>query len=256
MWSDMTKEALHLAARNIRIRVMRPSTLVPSIAISSFLFLAFGYAFGKIASVPGFPAQNYLAFLTPFIVLQAMVFSSGDAGFGMLTDILSGYFDKLLLAPINRFSILFATLFTASLRAIIQVVIIVAIALGMGVSFKTGALGVLVVIWFAVTFSVGWTCLGIIIALRTRSPEVTQSYFVVFFPAVFLTTAFVPAEFLPGWFRVLTRINPVTYILESTRVLVIGGWDWGGLWQGLVVVVIFAGMLMALTTWFFRRATA
>jgi ABC-2 type transport system permease protein len=174
----------------------------------------------------------------------------------MLTDILSGYFDKLLLAPINRFSILLATLFTASLRAIIQVVIIMAIALGMGVSFKTGALGMLVVIWFAVTFSVGWTCLGIIIALRTRSPEVTQSYFVVFFPAVFLTTAFVPAEFLPGWFRVLTQINPVTYILNSARVLVIGGWDWGGLWQGLVVVVSFAGMLIALTTWFFRRATA
>lgn len=252
----MIKEIYYLARRNIKLRVMRPSTIIPSIAISSFLFLAFGYAFGEVTRLPGFPAEDYLAFLTPFIILQSMVFSSGDAGFGMLTDLLSGYFDKLLLAPINRFSILFATLFTASLRAILQVIIIVAIALALGVSFKTGPLGIFTVIWFAVTFSVAWTCLGIIIALMTRSPEVTQSYFVVFFPAVFLTTAFMPIDFLPGWFRILASINPVTYILDSARSLVITGWDWSTIWKGVVVLVSFAGMLMALTTWFFRRATA
>jgi len=252
----MIKEMYYLARRNIKLRVMRPSTIIPSIAISSFLFLAFGYAFGEVTRLPGFPAEDYLAFLTAFIILQSMVFSSGDAGFGMLTDLLSGYFDKLLLAPINRFSILFATLFTASLRAILQVIIIVAIALALGVSFKTGPLGIFTVIWFAVTFSVAWTCLGIIIALMTRSPEVTQSYFVVFFPAVFLTTAFMPLDFLPGWFRILALINPVTYILESARSLVISGWDWNTMWKGVVVVVSFAGMLIALTTWLFRRATA
>jgi len=65
-----------------------------------------------------------------------------------------------------------------------------------------------------------------------------------------------PLDFLPGWFRILALINPVTYILESARSLVISGWDWNTIWKGVIVLVSFSGMLMALTTWLFRRATA
>jgi ABC-2 type transport system permease protein len=236
--------------------VLRPATILPSIFISSFLFLAFGYAFGTITRVPGFPAEDYLAFLTPFILLQSMVFSSGDAGFGVLTDILTGYFDKLLLSPINRFAILFATLFTSSLRAMIQVGIIILISLALGVTYQTGWQGILLVLWFATTFSVAWTCLGIIIAIRTKSAEVTQSYFVLFFPAVFLTSAFVPRDYLPGWFQIAVSINPVTYVLESMRAIVVAGWQTSDILPGFVVVVSLTAVMLLITTWVFHKSTA
>jgi ABC-type uncharacterized transport system permease subunit len=176
-------------------------------------------------------------------------------GFGILTDILSGYFDKLLLTPINRFAILFSSLFTASIRALVQTALIVILALALGVSFKTGPLGVFVVIWFVATFGVAWACLGIAIALKTKSAEITQSYFVLFFPAVFLTTGFMPKEFLPGWFKVMASINPVTYVMESTRVMVVQGWDGSTILPGLLVLIALTGGLMGITTWLFHRAT-
>lgn len=252
---DTLRHICYLVVRNLKIRFKRPSTVLPPILISAFLFLAFGYAFAQVTKLPGFPAENYLAFLTPFILLQAMVFSSGDAGFGILTDILSGYFDKLLLTPINRFAILFSSLFTASIRALVQTALIVILALALGVSFKTGPLGVFVVIWFVATFGVAWACLGIAIALKTKSAEITQSYFVLFFPAVFLTTGFMPKEFLPGWFSVMASINPVTYVMESTRAMVVQGWDGSTILPGLLVLIGLTGGLMGITTWLFHRAT-
>jgi ABC-2 type transport system permease protein len=245
----------YLTIREFNVRFKRPATFVPSIFITVFFFLAFGYAFQAFTALPGFPTSNYIAFLTPFILIQSMVFTSGDAGFSLLTDILSGYFDKLLLTPINRFSILFSSLFTASMRALIQAVVIVILAVILGVTFATGIPGMLAVIWFATTFGVAWSCIGIAIALVTKNAEATQSYFVLFFPAVFLTTGFVPLNLLPEWFQVIALINPVTYVMASTRTIVVEGWDTSIL-LGLAVLVGFTVLLMGVTTWIFRRSTA
>jgi len=252
---SLLKQIYYLIVRDLNVRFKRPATFIPALFISGFFFLAFGYAFQSFTRLPGFPTTNYIAFLTPFILLQSMVFSSGDAGFSILTDILSGYFDKLLLTPINRFSILFASLFTASLRALIQALLIISLAVGLGVSFSTGIPGILAVIWFATTFGVAWSCIGIAVALLTRNAEATQSYFVLFFPAVFLTTGFVPLELLPGWFQTLARINPVTYVMNAARDIVVQGWT-GTVLTGLIVLAAFTVVLMGVTTWIFRRSTA
>jgi ABC-2 type transport system permease protein len=252
---SLINEIYYLIVRDVNVRFKRPATFLPSLFISAFFFIAFGYAFQSFTTLPGFPTTNYIAFLTPFILLQSMVFSSGDAGFGILTDILSGYFDKLMLTPINRFSVLFSSLFAASLRALIQSLLIIGLAIGLGVTFVTGIPGILAVIWFAVTFGVAWSCIGFAIALWTKNAEATQSYFVLFFPAVFLTTGFVPLELLPSWFQTIALINPVTYVMNATRAIVVEGWD-SSVILGLVVLVGFTAVLMAATTWIFRKATA
>ncbi len=251
----VVRETYYLYMRNLKIWATQPASVIPPLFISAFLYLVFAASFGDVTRLPGFPASDYKAFLVAVILVQAVVFSGGDAGFAMLTDILSGYFDKLLLAPINRFAILFGSLLVAGTRALVQAVLIVAMAAVMGVSFKGGATGLVVVVLMATALGIAWSCLGLIIALRTKSAQATQSSFVLFFPFIFLTSAFMPREFLSGWFKVALKANPVNYVLESMRTLVITGWDWGSIATGLWVLIVMTVGLIAAATWMYRRAT-
>ena len=249
------RETYYIYMRNVKIWVTQPVLLIPPLFISLFLFLVFGAAFGEVTGLPGFPTEDYEAFLVAIILVQAVVFSGSDAGFAMFTDILSGYFDKLLLAPINRFSILFGSLLMAGTRALAQALVIILVAFALGVSFKGGALGVVTVIAMAAIFGIAWSALGLMIALKTKSAQATQASFVFFFPFIFLTTAFMPKELLGGWFEVAVTINPVEYVLAALRVIVIEGWVWDTILPGLAVLATMAVGFTAMTTWLFRRET-
>ncbi len=248
------RETYYIYRRNLKIWLV-PATFLPPLFISGLLYILFAATFSEVTNLGGFATADYNAFLVSWIIVQAVVFSGGDSGFALLTDMMSGYFDKLLLAPINRFSILFGSLLVSATRAVAQAVIIIAIAFGLGVSFKTGFLGILVLIGFAAVFGLAWSCLSIVIAIKTRSVQATQSSFVLFFPFIFLTTAFMPEELLSGWFRVAVKANPVTYVTEAMRVLVVEGWTLTPVLQGLWVTVGTVVPLMLLTTWLYRRAT-
>lgn len=248
------RETYYIYLRNLKVWFM-PATFLPPLFISGVLYVLFAATFAEVTQLGGFATGDYDAFLVAWIIVQAVVFSGGDSGFALLTDVMSGYFDKLLLAPINRFSILFGSLLVSGTRAMFQGVVIVVIALALGVSFKTGVLGVLVLLAFAAVFGLAWACLSIIIALKTKNAQATQSSFVLFFPFVFLTTAFMPEELLSGWFRIAVKANPVTYVTEAMRAIVVEGWEMGTILTGLWVTVATVGVLLVVTTWLYRRVT-
>ena len=248
------RETYYIYLRNLKVWFM-PATFLPPLFISGVLYVLFAATFKEVTQLGGFATGDYEAFLVAWIIVQAVVFSGGDSGFALLTDVMSGYFDKLLLAPINRFSILFGSLLVSGTRAMFQGVVIVVIALILGVSFKTGVLGILVLLAFAAVFGLAWACLSIIIALKTKNAQATQSSFVLFFPFVFLTTAFMPEELLSGWFRIAVKANPVTYVTEAMRAIVVEGWEMGTILTGLWVTLATVGVLLIVTTWLYRRVT-
>jgi len=214
--------------------------------------------FDRTINLGGFGTDDYQAFLVAWIIVQVVVFSGTDSGFALLMDIMSGYFDKLLLAPINRFSILFGTLMVFGTRALLQslVVVFLALILGLGVDFKAGVLGILAMLALAVVLGLVWACLGMMIALKTRNAQATQTAGVLFFPFIFLTTAFMPEDQLTGWFKVAVRINPVTYVMEAMRAITLEGWDWPTIITRVWVAVGMLAVLLAATTWMYRRQTA
>ncbi len=253
---EIARETYYLYRRNFITWVKMPALVIPSIFISIFLFLVFGASFDGVVSLPGFPIDDYNAFVTGMIIVQAVVFSGSDAGFALVTDIASGFFDKQLLAPINRMSILFGQLLMAGTRALLQTVVIILVAIALGVEFKTGVPGIIAIIIVSAGFGITWSCLGIIIALQSKSAQATQASFILFFPLIFLTDAFMPKEFLSGWFKVAVTINPVTYVLEGIRAMVISGWDWTPVSHGLWALLGLTVPLVALATWLYRRSTA
>ena len=108
----------------------------------------------------------------------------------------------------------------------------------------------------AVVFGLVWSCLGIMIALKTKNAQATQTAGLLFFPFIFLTTAFMPEDQLTGWFKVAVKLNPVTYVIEAMRAMVIGGWEWETILTGVWVAAGMLAVLLTLTTWMYRRQTA
>ena len=252
----IARETYFIYRRNLRTWLAQPAAVIATIVMSVFMFLFFGAPLGGMTQLPGFPSEDYTAYLTGMIIIMAVVFNGSDVAFALLTDMLSGYFDKLLLAPVNRFSILMGTLLVSGTRAFVQVAVIVALAHAMGVVFEAGVLGVLVVILVATTFGIAMACLGLIIALRTKSVQVTQNSWLLFMPLAFMTTAFVPKDLLTGWFKIAVTLNPVDYIMVMVRTIIIEGWEWDTILPGLWMLLGTTAVMLTAATWFYRRSTA
>ena len=253
---NIARETYYIYLRNLKVWVTQPMAITAPVLTAAFMFLLFGAPLQGVIDLPGFPTDNYMAFFTAMIIIMTMVFSGSDIAFAVLTDILSGYFDKLLLAPINRFSILLGTVLVAGTRALAQVLVIVTLALLLGVSFKGGPVGIVAVVLAATTFGIASAFLGLIIALKTRSVQATQSTWLLFMPLAFLTTAFMPKELLTGWFKVAVSLNPVDYILVGTRAIIIQGWEWDAILPGLWALLAMTGTLAIVTALLFRRVAA
>lgn len=102
----------------------------------------------------------------------------------------------------------------------------------------------MVIVLLSALFGVAYAGFGILVALRTRNVQATQSSFLLFFPLLFLTPNFVPFDRLSPVMETLARINPVTYVIVGLRSLVIDGWDAGKL---LTCVLVILGMSIVLT---------
>ena len=252
----IVRETYYIYVRNLKTWIFQPMVIIAPALSSAFVFLFFGAPLGGVTGLPGFPSGDYEAFITGMVLVMTMVFSGGDVAMALLTDLLSGYFDKLLLAPINRFSILAGTLMVVATRALVQVLIIVLMATALGVSFAGGVLGIVAIVFAATVFGVAMACLGLMIALKTRSAQATMNSWLLFMPLAFLTTAFMPRDLLHGWFKVAVFLNPVDYILAAIRVIIIQGWEWGTILPGLWVLLGMTALMLAATTYLYQRTTA
>ena len=252
----IVRETYFIYSRNLKVWLSQPMAVIGPILSAAFIFVLFGAPLAGVTQIPGFPSDDYEAFLTAMILVMTMLFSGSDMAMVVLTDILSGYFDKLLLAPINRVSILMGTLLVAGTRALAQVLVILVLATILGVTFSTGFAGMVTVIIAATTFGIASASLGIIIALKTKSTQITMNTWLLFMPLAFLTTAFMPKELLSGWFKVAVTINPVDYVLAGIRVIIIQGWEWDTILPGFWSLAAMTVVLMSIATWFYRRATA
>jgi ABC-2 type transport system permease protein len=219
----MTEVAL-LGRRAVREIVRLPAATIPTLFIPLF-FLAVNI--GQVektfpSSTPFLHGQGYAAFQIPVSLLFAV--STVTTGMALVTEIEGGYFDKLLVAPIRRSSIILGRLAADLVRGLMLSVLVLCAGFAFGVHVKAGVLGAVVLVLLAALWGVAYSGIGILIALLTRNVQATQSSFILFFPLLFLTPNFVPFDRLSPLMEALARANPVSYVIEGLRSLLLEGW--------------------------------
>ncbi len=234
------RESFYIYVRNLKTWLAQPWMIVAAVLSSAFMFLFFGEPLRGITALPGFPADDYQAFLASMVIVMAVVFSGSDMAMVLLTDMMSGYVDKLLIG---------------GTRAMAQVVAIILVATAIGVRFEGGILGILGVILGTTLLGVAMGCVGLIVAMRTRSVQVTVNSWLLFMPLAFLTSAFMPRDLLTGWFQVAVGLNPIEYIMVAVRAVIIEGWVWDSILPGLWVLLATTAVLVGAATYEYRRAT-
>jgi ABC-2 type transport system permease protein len=233
-----------LSTRGLREVLRVPEQLFPTVFIPVFFLVVNVGQAARIfpsGATPFLKGQNYAAFQVPSALLLAASF--GAAAQFLVEDIVGGYFDKLRATPVSRSAIVLGRLTAEGVKSVGIAILIVLLALPFGISVASGVLGFLLLVTLAGGWAVVFSGFVQLIALKTRSAAATQSGSLVFFPLLFLTPNFVPRNLLTHPMKVAATYNPVTYIMEALRSLILESHAWAKVGRGFVVVAA-AGVLM------------
>ncbi|MDQ1513557.1 MAG: type transport system permease protein [Microbacteriaceae bacterium] len=243
-----------IAARSIRRTLRQPALIVPSIVFPLFLLAVNASGLSRATDIPGFPTDSYLDFALVVTFMQGALFAAITAGTELANDIETGFFDRLALTPMRGLALLVGQLAGAATVALAGAVVYLVVGLIAGGRIAAGVGGAFVLIAYAVFIAVAFGAIGSFFALRTGSAEAVQGLFPLLFVTLFLSSSNLPRNLIEtGWFRHVASWNPVSYVIEGMRSLVITGWDAHTLLVGLgvsagIAVVAFAVAVRSLRT--------
>ena len=239
-------QVLLLTWRSLVTILRTPEALIPPIAISVFFLVIYTSTLGRAAGFIPDIGESYLGFILPLSIVSSSLAGAGIAAQNLVRDIERGYFDKLLLTPVNRAVLLLAPILAGSVILGLQATIVVGVGLLLGLKVATGALGLLAIIGFAILLGTGFAGFTVSAALGSGSAAATQGASFIFFPLTFLAPTFVPIELLDGWLKTAAQLNPITYVLEAMRALIGTGWDSAVIWPGVLACLLLAVATYAL----------
>ncbi|HVQ59762.1 MAG TPA: ABC transporter permease, partial [Solirubrobacterales bacterium] len=182
----------------------------------------------------------------PFV--QGALFSVMNTGTDLARDIETGFLNRLALTPLRGAALLSGLLAGAVLLGLLQGLTYLTVGLIAGAELAAGAGGAVMIIALSVTITVAFGTIGLFAALRTGSGEAVQGLFPVFFVFLFLSSMALPLDLIQtDWFRAIATANPVSYLLQAFRSLLIEGWELGplALGFGIALAVLAIGMFAA-----------
>ncbi len=243
-----------LGQRALREAWRTPEALVPTLFIPLFFLVVNVGQVGKIfpsASTGFLKGQGYGAFQLPASLLLAASF--GTAALFLVEDIEGGYFDKLRSAPIARTSIVLGRLIAELAKGLLISALIVLLGMAFGITIASGVLGFVLLVLMTALWSVVFVGFMQLIALKTRSAAATNSGGLVFFPLLFLTPNFVPRDMLTRPMEVAASFNPVTYVMEGLRSLILVDLEWSKILPAFAVVAVLGTLMLALNVRMIKR---
>jgi ABC-2 type transport system permease protein len=245
---------LALGQRALREALRQPDALFMTFFIPLF-FLAVNT--GQAADV--FPSDNtgflegqgYGAFQLPIALLLAASFGMG--ALFLVEEIENGYFDKLRAIPVPRYSFVLGRLIAEGAKSVVISIVIVLLALAFGVKIASGPIGFALLVVLASLWGIVYSGFIQLIALKSRNAAAVNSGGLIFFPLLFLTPNLVPREDLTPWMETAATLNPVTYLMEALRSLILVDLDWSKIWPGFAVIAVAGAVALYLNVRMIRN---
>jgi ABC-2 type transport system permease protein len=250
------REVAAIAWRSIRRTLRQPANAI--VLVFPLMLMAVNSNGLKAAThLPGFPTRSFLAFFIPFTFIQGALFAASTAGTELGRDIDTGFLNRLALTPLRGSALLVGHLGGALAQTFIQALVYLGVGLLFGVRFASGVAGMATLILLALCIGAGFASAGIWIALRTGSGEAVQSQFPVLFFLLFISSMNMPRNLIEvHWFRVAATLNPVSYMIEGMRSLVIEGWNGQALALGFGLSLAFVMLAMTASSFALRKRMA
>ncbi len=219
-------QVLLLARRSVVRTARQPANVVFPLVFPLLLLAVNSGGLDSATRLPGFPTDSFVAFALAIPFIQGALFATMNAGTDLARDIQTGFLNRLALTPMRGVALLTGQLGGVLTMGVIQALVYIGVGLVVGVRLESGPLGILVLLAFAILVSVGFGALGAFAALRTGSGEAVQGLFPLFFVFLFLSSMNMPRNLIEiDWFRFVATVNPVSYLIECVRSLIIVGWD-------------------------------
>lgn len=247
-------QTYEMARRSVLQTLRQPAMVIPPILFPLILMGINVSGLDAATNIPGFPTDSYLDFAIAFPFVQGSLFASINAGSAVARDVETGFLNRLALTPMQRAAMLHGHLAGVMVVAFISSLIYLAVGFAAGLHFESGFFGVIVLLALALLIALAFASLGAFIGLRTGSGEAVQGVFPLLFVFLFLSSSSLPRDLIEhDWFRIVATWNPVSYLFEGLRSLIIFGWQARELALGFgfaaaIAVIGVAGSTSALRT--------
>jgi ABC-2 type transport system permease protein len=246
-----------VALRSITRTARQPASAIPPILFPVSLMLVNAAGLDASTRLPGFPTDSFLAFALAVPFIQGALFSTVNAGTDLARDIQTGFLNRLSLTSIRGSALLGGQLGGIVVLGIVQAIVYIAVGFLAGVEYASGLGGILVLLVFSALVSLAFGALGAFLALRTGSGEAVQGLFPFLFVFLFISSMNAPRDLMEiEWFRTAATLNPVSYLIECVRSLVIEGWDAQALALGFGFATGIAVVATAFAAWALRERLA
>ena len=248
------RQALAIAGMEAKKLLHDPTELLTRAVQPALWLLVFGQVFTRVRAIPTGDLR-YIDFMSPGILSQSVLFIAIFHGISVIWERDLGIVHKFLVSPTPRSALVLGKAISAGLRALTQAAIVYALALLLGVGMRwnpLALLGVLLSVMLgAAFFSIFSLVIACLVKTRERFMGIGQ---ILTMPLFFASNAIYPISIMPRWLQALARFNPLSYLVDALRALMLaGGQSSFGLGADLAVLVLVTAGIVALASRLYPR---
>jgi ABC-2 type transport system permease protein len=222
----LARQVLVIARRSVRRTLRQPALVLLPIVFPLVLFAVVAGGLKAAADLPGFPSGSYVSFALTIAFIQGAMLCMNNVGIEVAHDIESGFLTRLTLMPVRPVALALGQTAGILVLGLLQASAFLAAGLAFGASIAAGAGGVVVLVALFALCVAGFGSLGALVALRTGSGEAVQTISPLLLVVLFLSSWNLPRDAIEAsWFKAVATANPVSYLLEGMRSLLVAGWD-------------------------------
>ena len=250
MSGNVASQIASLATRSVVRQLRQPAHVIPPLLFPMALLLVNSAGLHRSIDLPGFPTDSFLPFALAVPFIQGALFATLNGGSDLARDIQSGFLNRLALTPMRGSALIAGHLAGVVVLGLMQACVYLALGLAFGAGLAAGVPGAGVLLFLSALIALGFGGLGTFVALRTGSGEATQATFPVFFVFLFISSMNTPRNLIDvRWFQIAATVNPVSYLIEGVRSLIITGWNAQALALAFGVSTVLAVVSIGLSSW-------
>jgi ABC-2 type transport system permease protein len=237
--ASFSRQVFLVLGRSFRRAKRDPAmAFVFPIAFPVMMIVLFSQIYEKVGALPDFPADSYIDWIAPAVVLMAAMFGAGHSALGLIEDAQSGYLDRLRLLPVRPAALMLGRLLFDVIRVSVAGLLVLGVAILMGADFHGGLFGAATIVLLLALWTLGYAGMYYVVGLKTRKAEALTGLVPMFLPISLLSTAYIPRDLAPTWVERVASFNPYSYVVDGIRMFTSSHFDAGIFWAAITGALV------------------